>query len=79
MELVAKSPGLQHIAEDIFHILDNKSLLDCKLVNKSLMSIINRQTFWLKRRLKKSISEKIEVELINHRLDTYLENCSRQF
>ena len=28
------------------------------------MSIINRQTFWLKRRLKKSISENKEVELI---------------
>ena len=61
MELVTKSPGLQHIAEDIFHILDKKCLLDCKLVNKSWMSIMNRQTFWLKRGLKKLISE---VELI---------------
>ena len=64
MELVTKSPGLQHIAEDIFHILDKKSLLDCKLANKSLMSIINRQTFCSKHWLKKSISENKEVELI---------------
>ena len=61
MELFTKSQGLQHIAEDIFHILDKKCLLDCKLVNKSWMSIMNRQTFWLKRGLKKLISE---VELI---------------
>ena len=61
MELFTKSQGLQHIAEDIFHILDKKCLLDCKLVNKSWMSIMNRQTFWLKHGLKKLISE---VELI---------------
>ena len=61
MELFTKSQGLQHIAEDIFHILDKKCLLDCKLVNKSWMSIMNRQTFWLKCGLKKLISE---VELI---------------
>ena len=67
MELVTKSPGLQHIAEDIFNILDKKSLLDCRLVNKSWMAIMKKQTFWLKRGLKKSISE------------NNLENCSRQF
>ena len=64
MELVTKSPGLQHIAEDIFNILDKKSLLDCRLVNKSWMAIMKKQTFLLKRGLTKLYLENKEVELI---------------
>ena len=64
MELVTKSPGLQHIAEDIFNILDKKSLLDCRLVNKSWMAIMKKQTFCWKRGVNKLISENKEVELI---------------
>ena len=36
MEAVTKNPGLQHIAEDIFNILEKKSLADCRLVNDKL-------------------------------------------
>ena len=64
MELVTKSPGLQHIAEDIFNILDKKSLLDCRVVNKSWMAIMKKQTFLLKRGLTKLYLENKEVELI---------------
>ena len=64
MELVTKSPGLQHIAEDIFNILDKKSLFDCRLVNKSWMAIMKKQTFCWKRGVNKLISENKEVELI---------------
>ena len=64
MELVTKSSGLQHIAEDIFKILDKKSLLDCRLVNRSWMAIMKKQTFLLKRGLTKLYSENKEVELI---------------
>ena len=49
MEAVTKNPGLQHIAEDIFNILEKKSLADCRLVNKSWMTILNRPIFWLKK------------------------------
>ena len=49
METFTKNPGLQHIAEDIFNILDKKSLIDCRLVNKSWRTIIKRPIFWLRK------------------------------
>ena len=49
MEVFTKNPGFQHIAEDIFKILDKKILVDCRLVNKSWMTILNRPMFWLKK------------------------------
>ena len=49
METFTKNPGLQHIAEDIFNILDKKSLIDCRLVNKSWRTIINWPIFWLRK------------------------------
>ena len=49
MEVVTKNPGLQHIAEDIFNMLDKKSLVDCRSVNKSWMTVLNRPTFWMKK------------------------------
>ena len=64
MELITKSPGLQHVAEDIFNILEKKSLLDCRSVNRSWMAIIKKQTFCWKRGVNKLISENKEVELI---------------
>ena len=49
METFTKNPGLQHIAKDIFNILDKKSLIDCRLVNKSWRTIINWPMFWLRK------------------------------
>ena len=49
MEVFTKNPGFQHIAEDIFKILSKKSLVDCRMVNKSWKTILNRPMFWLKR------------------------------
>ena len=49
MEIFTKNPGLQHIAEDIFNILDKKSLIDCRLVNKSWRTIFNWPIFWLRK------------------------------
>ena len=49
METFTKNPGLQHIAEDIFNILDKKSLIDCRLVNKSWRTIINWPILWLRK------------------------------
>ena len=49
MEVFTKNPGFQHIAEDIFKILDKKILVDCRLVNKSWKTILNRPMIWLKR------------------------------
>ena len=49
MEVFTKNPGFQHIAEDIFKILSKKSLVDCRMVNKSWKTILNRPMFWLKK------------------------------
>ena len=48
MEIFTKNPGLQHVSEDIFKLLDNKSLLDCRLVNSSWKNILDQPMFWLK-------------------------------
>ena len=47
MEELSKNPGLVHIGEDILSLLDKKTALDCRLVNKSWHSILNRPKFWL--------------------------------
>ena len=49
LNTIVDNPGFQHIAEDIFKILDKKILVDCCLVNKSWMTILNRPIFWLKK------------------------------
>ena len=49
METITKIPGLQHISEDIFGLLEKKSLMDCGLVNKTWMRILNQPIFWLKK------------------------------
>ena len=49
LNTIVDNPGFQHIAEDIFKILDKKILVDCRLVNKSWKTILNRPMFWLKK------------------------------
>ena len=49
METITKSPGLQHIFEDIFSILDMNILMACRLVNSSWNNIQIQPMFWLKR------------------------------
>lgn len=49
MEKFTKIPGLQRISEDIFELLDKKSLMDCRLVNSSWKNVLERPIFWLKK------------------------------
>ena len=49
MEMITKNPGFQHISENIFRLLDKKSLTDCRLVNSLWKSLVDRQTFWLRK------------------------------
>ena len=44
---ITKSPGLQHIATDIFKLLDKESLLNCRSVNHSWKNIMDHPMFWL--------------------------------
>ena len=49
MDAITNIPGFFHISEDIFNLLDKKSLVDCQLVNHSWREILNKPKFWLKR------------------------------
>ena len=48
MDLITKTPGLQHIAEQIFSNLDRNSLWQCQKVNDYWWNIIMKPLFWLK-------------------------------
>ena len=49
MEEIINSPGLQHIAEEIFLNLDFKGIMTCKLINDSCKEIVDNPMFWLKK------------------------------
>ena len=49
MEKFTKIPGLQRISEDIFELLDKKSLMDCRLVNSSWKNVLEQPILWLKK------------------------------
>ena len=49
MDAITKIPGLQHISEDIFKLLDNKSLMNCQATNSSWKNILEQSIFWLKK------------------------------
>ena len=49
MDLITKTPGLIHIAEEIFSNLDQKSLLECQNVNEHWGSILRNPWFWFRR------------------------------
>ena len=49
MEQISKTLGLHHIAEDIFKLLDEKTIIDCRLVNNSWKNILDQPMFWLKK------------------------------
>ena len=49
MQAFTKIPGLQHISEDIFKLLDKKNLMKSRLVNNSWKRILDRPIFWLKK------------------------------
>ena len=49
MQAFTKNLGLQHISEDIFKLLDKKSLMETRLVNNSWKRILDQPLFWLKK------------------------------
>ena len=52
MDLITKSPGLYHIAEQIFLELNHENLLQCEDVNKNWKNILDSEDansrFWFK-------------------------------
>ena len=49
MDSFTKNPGLFHISEKIFKFLDQNSLMDCRMVNKSWKQVLDQPIFWLKK------------------------------
>ena len=48
MDSFINNPGLQHIGMTIFKHLDHKTLVSCRLVNRSWKSKVDDSNFWLK-------------------------------
>ena len=46
---ITKNPGLQHISDDVFKLLDKKSLMNCRLVNHSWNNVMCKPNFWFKK------------------------------
>ena len=49
MELFITNTGLQHIGVAIFKYLDHKTLVMCRLVNRSWKKMVDDPRFWLKK------------------------------
>ena len=66
MDLITTTPGLLHIAEQIFSNLDRNDLLQCQEVNESWASILRNPWFWYKRMMKNTtLSEEHQREWSN--------------
>ena len=48
MEKITQTPGLHHIAENIFIYLSHETLLECRKVNEFWRQILQNPTFWVK-------------------------------
>ena len=65
MDLITTTPGLIHIAEQIFSNLDRYSLLICQKVNVHWASILQNPWFWLNRTMQKTtLSQEHQKEWI---------------
>ena len=49
MDIITKILGLQHISEDIFKLLGQNSLMNCRLTNSSWKNVSKTCSFWLKK------------------------------
>ena len=59
MDAITKTPGLQHISEEILQLLDKKSLMNCRLVNSSWKNVMNQPTFWITKMEREEIPEDV--------------------
>ena len=62
MDLITKSPGLQHIAELIFLNLDYNKLEECQKVDDFWKKILSGSLFWLKKCVQIGLSEQHHLE-----------------
>ena len=75
MDAITKNPGLQHISEDIFKLLDKKSLMNCRSTNSSWKNVLQQPIFWLQKLEMngwKALSKNIEDQHIAKEFVRYL-------
>ena len=65
LEEIINSPGLQHIAEEIFLNLDFNGIMTCKLVNDSCKDIVDKRIFWLKKWKMRGLSNENYKDWVN--------------
>ena len=75
---ITKNFGLQHVSEDIFKLLDKKSMVDARLVNSSWKNVLDQPMFWLNKMKSERISVCVQKSLKALAKKTSLELHSRQ-
>ena len=64
MDFIVNNPGLQHLAENIFLNLNHERLEDCRSLNDQCKTILDNPTFWLKKLLRRGLSQKNQADWI---------------
>ena len=62
MDKIIKTPGFQHIVENILLNLDFQDILSCELINKSFKDILQNPMFWFNKWILRGVSEKNQVD-----------------
>ena len=57
IKTLTNNQGFLHLSEKIFLLLDNKSILTCRIVNPSWKNIIDNPIFWVKKIQLKGLSK----------------------
>ena len=65
LEIFIETPGLQHLAENIFLHLNYKDLISCQIVNQSSRTFLENPRFWVKKFNQRGLSKQNEINWIN--------------
>ena len=64
LENFLKTPGLQHLAENIFLNLNFKDIISCLQINQSSKSFLDNPRFWIKKFIQKGLSKQNQLDWI---------------
>ena len=62
LAIIMNTPGLQHLAEEIFLNLNSKALENCQQINQSSSKLLENPLFWMKKLVRRGLSKKNEEE-----------------
>ena len=64
LENFITTPGLQHVAENIFSYLNYQDITDCQRINRSSKLILDNPRFWLRKFIQNGMSKKNQNDWI---------------